>query len=94
MLLSENQIKEKLLELTNWEYKDGQIQKTYSFKNFETAIKLVNQIAMIAENLNHHPNIDVRYSKVTFILSTHSESGVTEKDFNLAREIEKTAAVI
>lgn len=93
MKFSEAQIKEKLSALTAWEYLNGQIQKTYSLKDFETAMKLVNQIAMVAENLNHHPDINIRYSKVTFMLSTHSEDGVTEKDFALAKEIEQAAVM-
>jgi 4a-hydroxytetrahydrobiopterin dehydratase len=94
MILNEDEIKQKLSNLQGWEYTNNQISKTYTLKDFETAMKLVNQVAMLAENLNHHPDMDIRYNKVTFHIFTHSESGVTEKDFNLAKKIESTAAGI
>ena len=94
MLLLPEQIKEALSVLTGWTFIDNQIQKTYSLKDFETALKLVNQVAAVAENLNHHPDIEIRYNNVTFILSTHDDDGVTEKDISLAKEIEKTATIL
>jgi len=91
MPLSEAQIKEKLLGYPGWELVGGQIQKTYGLKDFKTAMEFANQVAMMAENADHHPDINISYNKVTFILSTHSENGVTEKDFNLAKDIESSA---
>ncbi|HYV33730.1 MAG TPA: 4a-hydroxytetrahydrobiopterin dehydratase [Candidatus Limnocylindria bacterium] len=93
MPLTEQQIKDQVAALTGWVYINGQIQKTYSLESFEAAIKLVNQIAMVAQNLNHHPDINIRYSKVTFMLSTHDEDGVTQKDFDLAKAIEQAAVM-
>jgi 4a-hydroxytetrahydrobiopterin dehydratase len=94
MILNENEINQKLSNLRGWEYANNQISKTYTLKDFESAMRLVNQVAMLAENLNHHPDMDIRYSKVAFHISTHSEGGVTEKDFNLAKKIESTATGI
>lgn len=94
MPLSESKIQEKLSALNGWLLLDGQIQKTYSLKDFQSAMQLVNQVAMIAEKLNHHPDINIRYSKVTFMLYTHSEDSLTEKDFEMAKNIEQTAVNI
>lgn len=103
-VLTTKQIQEKLSDLPGWEYKDGQIQKSFTLKDTETAEKLVNQIAMAAEVLDHHPNVEKRENQVTFSLSTHSasaspgrdgsENGVTEKDFALAKEIEEAAEIL
>ncbi len=91
MVFTEKQIKEKLQEFVAWELVGGQIQKTYGLKDFKTAMEFVNQVAMIAENSNHHPDINIHYSKVTFALSTHSENGITEKDLEMAKQIEAVA---
>ena len=92
MVLSDSQIKEKLSALTGWELVSGQIQKTYSLKDFQAAMKLVNQVAMIAENANHHPDIHINYKRVTLVYSTHSEGGLTEKDFAGAAMADRIAA--
>jgi 4a-hydroxytetrahydrobiopterin dehydratase len=89
MALEEKQIKEKLLAFPGWELANGSIRKTYGLKDFKTAVEFVNHVAMIAENANHHPDINIQYSKVTFILSTHSENGITEKYFSMAKQIEQ-----
>ncbi|MBI3231767.1 MAG: 4a-hydroxytetrahydrobiopterin dehydratase [Candidatus Doudnabacteria bacterium] len=88
MKLSQDQIKEKLGSLPHWKYTNGQIKKTFVLKDFKSAIKFFNQAAQIAEKMNHHPEIDIRYNKVSFSLSTHSEGGVTEKDITLAQKID------
>ncbi len=67
------------------------ITRTYKFPNFRAAIAFVNLVAELAEARDHHPDIDIRYNKVTLALSTHSAGGLTEKDFDLARLIDQTA---
>jgi 4a-hydroxytetrahydrobiopterin dehydratase len=57
-----------------------------------TGIRIVDDVAVVAEELNHHPNVDIRWRDVTFTLSTHSEGGVTERDLELARRIDEIAA--
>ncbi|HJQ46153.1 MAG TPA: 4a-hydroxytetrahydrobiopterin dehydratase, partial [Amycolatopsis sp.] len=56
--------------------------------NFPQAIQVVNRVAEIAESVNHHPDIDIRWRTLTFRLSTHSDGGITEKDFSLAEQID------
>jgi 4a-hydroxytetrahydrobiopterin dehydratase len=87
--LSSEQIEEQLKPLTGWEYKDNALRKLYRFKEFMDGIRFINQIAEFAESIDHHPDIYVNYTRVTFICSTHDQGGVTAKDFRLANEIER-----
>ncbi len=86
--LSPEQIKEKLNALPGWEYKDNAISKTFKFKEFLNGIEFVQKVAEIAEGADHHPDITINYTRVTFANSTHDQGGVTDKDFKLAENIE------
>ena len=87
-LLSENEIAEGLSSLDGWLQEGNQIVKQFKFKNFVGSMGFVTKVGILAERVDHHPDILVEYSKVTITLSTHSEGGLTEKDFSLAGEIE------
>ena len=89
--LSKVEIHEKLKEMHGWSYVGKSIQKRYSLKSFMPAIALVNMIAEAAEKVQHHPAITINYNIVGILLSTHSEGGVTQKDFDLALEIDTLA---
>lgn len=71
-----------------WELKGGAIVKLYKFKDFLEALAFVNRVGALAEEADHHPDIDLRYNKVTLKLVTHSAGGLTDKDFALARAID------
>jgi 4a-hydroxytetrahydrobiopterin dehydratase len=86
--LSEEQIKEKLKALPGWEYKNNAISKTFKFKEFLHGIEFVQKVAEMAEAADHHPDIRINYTRVTFSCSTHDAGGVTDKDFKLAQNIE------
>ncbi|NIP30715.1 MAG: 4a-hydroxytetrahydrobiopterin dehydratase [Candidatus Dadabacteria bacterium] len=88
-LLTDDQISKELTQLTGWERINNQIEKVFNTKNFIYTIGFVNQVALLAERADHHPDILVQYSKVTITLYTHSMGGITEKDINLAKEIEQ-----
>ncbi|HEV2245729.1 MAG TPA: 4a-hydroxytetrahydrobiopterin dehydratase [Terriglobia bacterium] len=90
--LSKNEIQEKLRDMRGWSHVGKSIQKRYTLKSFVPAIGLVNKIAEVAETAGHHPDITINYNVVSIALSTHSEGGVTQKDFDLAQQIEKLAA--
>ena len=95
MLLNSDQITERLSgELPGWEFNGKQLQKSYTFKDAETLEKMVSQIDQAATVLNHHPDVEKQGAEVTFKLSTHSENGVTEKDFALALEIQEAASIL
>lgn len=71
------------------------IIKKYEFKNFLQAIEFVNKVATVSEKLNHHPDIKIHnYNKVTIHLYTHSENGLTEKDYELEKQIENLRRLI
>ncbi|MGH7842334.1 MAG: 4a-hydroxytetrahydrobiopterin dehydratase, partial [Candidatus Binataceae bacterium] len=73
-------------------YKDNAIRKLYRFKEFMHGIRFIDRIAELAEAADHHPDISVNYTRVTFTCSTHEQGGVTEKDFALATSIEREFA--
>ena len=83
-------IQTMLEERHGWEHDDERqaIRRTYQFPSFAAAIRFVGYVAQLAEDSDHHPDIDIRYNRVTLTLSTHSAGGVTEKDFALARQID------
>jgi 4a-hydroxytetrahydrobiopterin dehydratase len=89
--LNKVEIHEKLKEMRGWSHVGKSIQKRYTLKSFVPAIGLVNKIAELAEKEQHHPDITINYNVVGISLSTHSEGGVTQKDFNLAQQIDKLA---
>ena len=82
-------INEKLSTVKNWGLEGGFIVKDFSFSNFKEAMDFVNKVAELSEEQNHHPDIVISYNKVRLSLTTHSEKGLTSKDFDLAREIDK-----
>jgi 4a-hydroxytetrahydrobiopterin dehydratase len=90
--LSRDEITAGLRPLAGWEYRDGAIRKLYRFNQFMDGIDFVTRVAEIAEAADHHPDIAVNYTRVTFSCSTHSEGGVTQKDIDLATNIEAAFA--
>ena len=85
------EIKAALKSVPEWKKQGAAIARTHQFKDFVAAIKFVNRVAMVAERAWHHPDIDIRWNKVTLTLSTHSEGGLTEKDFDLAKRFDRLA---
>jgi 4a-hydroxytetrahydrobiopterin dehydratase len=88
-ILSPDDIRKRIGSLKGWELSDKAIKKKFTFESFMPAVEFVNRIAPAAEAADHHPDILINYKRVTLTLSTHSEGGVTEKDFALAGEIDK-----
>jgi 4a-hydroxytetrahydrobiopterin dehydratase len=86
--LTDAQIAAALDDLPMWTYADNRLRRTVSASTFRAAIGLVNAVADLAEELDHHPDIDVRYRDVTFTCWTHTTGGVTSSDIELARGIE------
>ena len=89
--LSDLEIRRALGNLPGWTRKGDALVKTYSFARFADGIGFVQQVALIADKMDHHPDIDIRYTKVTFSLSTHDAGGITQRDLDLATSIERTA---
>lgn len=87
--LTATQISERLSALTAWQAVDRKkaIRRTFEFPTFRAAVAFVAYVAELAEAADHHPDIEVRYNKVTLTLTTHSAGGLTDKDFTLARAL-------
>jgi len=83
-LLSDEEILAHLARLPDWTRDGGVISRTYSFADFAGAMEFVNLVAEAAESMDHHPDIDIRYGKVTLALTTHNSRGLTLNDVDLA----------
>lgn len=83
------QIKSALATMPAWKKKGDTITRLYQFKDFPAAIKFVNAVARLAEKAWHHPDIDIRWNKVTLALTTHEAGGLTKKDFALAKKFDR-----
>lgn len=82
--MSAQEITQKLQQHPQWTELSGSIQRTFQFKDFVAAMAFVNKVADYAESVQHHPDILVRWNKVTLSVNTHDAGGITEKDFALA----------
>ncbi|SEM12966.1 4a-hydroxytetrahydrobiopterin dehydratase [Streptacidiphilus jiangxiensis] len=91
-LLSDEQITTGLLALPEWQREGGSIQRTVQAKDFPAAIRIVDAVAVQAEAMDHHPDIDIRWRTLHFTLSTHSAGGLTALDLRLASLIDAAAA--
>lgn len=87
--LNAPQIKAALATVPDWSKRGKTIVRTFVFKDFPAAIKFVNAVAKLAEKAWHHPDIDIRWNKVTIVLTTHDAGGLTEKDFALAKKFDR-----
>ena len=85
------QIRKVLKTVPRWKKKGAVITRVFEFKDFVSAMKFVNTVARLAEKAWHHPDIDIRWNKVTLALTTHDAGGLTEKDFALARKFDAAA---
>lgn len=71
-----------------WKRKDDALVKDFAFPSFRDSIVFVNRMATLADEHEHHPDIDIRYDKVRVTLSTHDAGGITEKDLTMAEQID------
>ena len=86
---SQEEINQNLKKVAGWNFANEQIQKEFQLKDFNEALSFVNKVGQIAEAMDHHPDIFLHsWNKVKISVSTHSENGITNKDFELAIKIE------
>ena len=90
--LSDIEIQRELGTLTGWTRKGDALVKTFAFATFPKGITFVTRVADEAEDMQHHPDLDIRYTKITASLSTHDAGGITQNDIALAREMDKLAS--
>ena len=86
--LSAQDAASRLAALPSWQIKEGELTRTFSFKDFLAALAFVNRVGEQAEKAGHHPDIDIRYNRVRLGLMTHDAGGLTAKDFELAAVID------
>jgi 4a-hydroxytetrahydrobiopterin dehydratase len=89
--LTPQQIDAAVADLDGWTYVGGALTKTFRFADFPRAVDFVEQLAEVAESMGHHPDIDIRYNKVTLRAVTHSAGGVTTRDVELAAALDHLA---
>ena len=85
--LTDDEIRRALESLSGWERQGDEIARTVRFPEFMDGIRFIGRLAEMAEAADHHPDIDIRYRNVRFALTTHDQGGLTEKDVQLASEI-------
>lgn len=86
--LSDLEIQRALGGLAGWARRGDALSKTFIFERFADGIAFVDRVAKVADEMDHHPDIDIRYTKVTMVLSTHDAGGITSSDLKLAERIE------
>lgn len=89
--LTAAQIREHLKRVPEWTHRARSIRRTREFKDFPAALRFVNAVARLAEKAWHHPDIDIRWNRVTLVLTTHDAGGLTPKDFDLAQRFDRLA---
>ena len=90
-MLGEADVAYALAQLKGWTHTGSAITKTFTFESFPAGIEWVDRVALIAGRIDHHPDLDIRYTKITATLSTHSAGGLTKLDFDLAKEMDALA---
>ncbi|GAA1128966.1 4a-hydroxytetrahydrobiopterin dehydratase [Kribbella jejuensis] len=91
-LLTDDQIDLALRDhLPNWKVVDNELVRSVKADNFLDGIRLVATVAQLAESMNHHPDMDIRYTTITFRVSSHEAGGITDDDLVLARHIDTAA---
>jgi len=89
--MSDIEIQRELGTLTGWTRKGDALVKTFTFATFMAGIGFVARVAEAAEKMDHHPDLDIRYTKIAVTLSTHSAGGLTDLDVELAEAMDKIA---
>ena len=90
-LLTDVEVRQSLGKLKGWQQNGKAVQRIFEFADFKAAMEFVNKVADAAEHAQHHPDIDIRYNKVTMALVSHDAGGVTEKDMRMAEKINQIA---
>ncbi|MFP3346146.1 MAG: 4a-hydroxytetrahydrobiopterin dehydratase [Sulfolobaceae archaeon] len=87
--LTQDEIKISLDNSKGWNLKDNKLEKVFLFKDFRESVQFVNKIQLVADAMNHHPDICIYYNKVIIQLTTHDVDGITDLDVELAKKIDE-----
>jgi len=89
-VLTQEEIKKKLVDFPGWKYADNKISKEFTFKSFSQGIEFITKLTPFCNKIDHHPDIHIYYKKIVFDLTRFSVGGkVTQRDFTVASEIER-----
>lgn len=91
--LGDEEISRRLNDLSGWSLVDGQLSKTFEFKTYKDGVVFATAVAYLADNLNHHPDLEIGYGRVAVSVNTHDVGGISPYDFELARRIETLATL-
>jgi 4a-hydroxytetrahydrobiopterin dehydratase len=86
--LTDAELQDALQGLPKWRLEHGQLTQTIAFSSFEKTIEFVNEAAALAEKADHHPDIDIRYNRLRFVLVTHDVGGITHNDVEMAAQLD------
>jgi 4a-hydroxytetrahydrobiopterin dehydratase len=86
--LNPDEVRARTADLEGWRVEDGKLVKSFDFDDFVSAVRFVDRLTDVAEQMGHHPDLNVGWGKVTAQLSTHSAGGITDADVSLARGID------
>jgi 4a-hydroxytetrahydrobiopterin dehydratase len=89
--LSDEEIEQRVSELDGWERAGEAIRRQFTFDDFKGSVDFVNRLTGEAEDMNHHPDLEISWDTVTVSITSHSAGGLTANDFELARRIESVA---
>jgi len=89
--LDDQQIEQKLGGLDGWQRSGDAISKRFELQDFKGSVDFVNRLLPEAEGMNHHPDLEISWNKVTVTVTTHSEGGLTDNDFELAKRIDSVS---
>lgn len=90
-VLSHDDVDARLGELEGWAREGDALRRELRFQDFLGSVEFVNRVAPVAEEMNHHPDLQISWNRVIVTLTTHSQGGITESDFQLARRIDEVA---
>ncbi len=90
-LLSEEEIRGRLDRLERWAREGDALRREFRFRNFVESVEFVDRLVPVAEELNHHPDLDISWNRVRVSLTTHAQGGITLRDFELAARIDSMA---
>ena len=89
--LGDEEVEKRLGELEGWRREGDAIVREFKLDDFQGSVDFINRLTPVAEDMNHHPDLQVSWNKVTVSITTHSEGGLTENDFELAKSIDPLA---
>jgi len=88
-MMTLGELSERMSKLSGWSLEENCIIKDLEFKDFKESMNFINKVAELSEKMNHHPDIIINFNRVRISLTTHEEHGLSNRDFDLAEEIDK-----